>query len=288
MRAVHEKRRTADNALLPLSVWQSRNLQFHAHWHQEVEILLMRAGRLHVSVNRESRVLGPGEAAVMGSGDIHWYEGDGGDNLSTLLIVHPSIFGQAVWPPNRRFASPFMTAGEEWIADIERLAGVMREAEDAAAAPREAGGQDAPHLRESRLMLARGLVGCICGGAMSRMPPADPSSADEIRRTEQLARLQEILDEAERGAMTDLSLKDLSERVRISYHHLSHLFAVTAGTSYRAFVNGVRLQKAEQLLATTDLPITEIAFQCGFGSLRTFNRAYRQATGRTPSDARVR
>jgi AraC-like DNA-binding protein len=48
----------------------------------------------------------------------------------------------------------------------------------------------------------------------------------------------------------------------------------------------VRLSRAENLLLTTDLSVTEIAAACGYGSLSYFIAEYKRGKGKTPRDAR--
>jgi transcriptional regulator GlxA family with amidase domain len=48
----------------------------------------------------------------------------------------------------------------------------------------------------------------------------------------------------------------------------------------------VRVSHAEEFLLKTDLPLTTIAYSCGFASLATFNRVFKQGTGITPSSYR--
>jgi len=51
-------------------------------------------------------------------------------------------------------------------------------------------------------------------------------------------------------------------------------------------VTGYRIPEGQDLLSTSDLQITEIAFRVGFNSLATFNRAFKTATGTTPRASR--
>jgi AraC family transcriptional regulator, regulatory protein of adaptative response / methylated-DNA-[protein]-cysteine methyltransferase len=48
------------------------------------------------------------------------------------------------------------------------------------------------------------------------------------------------------------------------------------------------VQRAKRLLDTTDLPVTAIALQAGFTSLRRFNTVFAEVYGRPPSDASAR
>jgi transcriptional regulator GlxA family with amidase domain len=52
---------------------------------------------------------------------------------------------------------------------------------------------------------------------------------------------------------------------------------------FSRYVNLFRVDAATELLQHTDLPITEIALQSGFQSIRNFNRVFLEITGKTPS-----
>ena len=49
-------------------------------------------------------------------------------------------------------------------------------------------------------------------------------------------------------------------------------------------MNALRYRHAAQLISNGKLDLTEIAFMSGFGNYRTFNRAFNQAYGLTPSE----
>jgi len=66
------------------------------------------------------------------------------------------------------------------------------------------------------------------------------------------------------------------------------LFQRHIGASPLQVAKTLRLQRAKRLLNTTDLAITEIAYESGFSSLRRFNAAFVELYARPPSDLRRR
>ncbi|MBR4072612.1 MAG: helix-turn-helix transcriptional regulator, partial [Clostridia bacterium] len=50
------------------------------------------------------------------------------------------------------------------------------------------------------------------------------------------------------------------------------------------FISNVRIEQAIFYIETTCLSITEISHKCGFGSLRNFNRIFKDRVGVTPSE----
>jgi AraC-like DNA-binding protein len=87
---------------------------------------------------------------------------------------------------------------------------------------------------------------------------------------------------------TRLSAEMVARHLGVSPRYLHMLFE-PEGRSFSEFVADVRLRQAAQMLATAPRRrVIDIALDCGFGDVRTFNRAFRRAYGCTPSDARGR
>jgi AraC family transcriptional regulator of adaptative response / DNA-3-methyladenine glycosylase II len=92
----------------------------------------------------------------------------------------------------------------------------------------------------------------------------------------------------EAGALDGAEVADLAARLGIGPRHLARLFARHLGASPLQVAQTVRIQRAKRLLNDTDLPVTEIAFRAGFGSLRRFNAVFQDLYGRPPSALRRR
>ena len=85
----------------------------------------------------------------------------------------------------------------------------------------------------------------------------------------------------------DLSPQRIAGELGISLRQVHLLFEPT-GLSFSRTVLGLRLAEARRMLGERPArPVTEIAFDCGFDSLSTFYRAFRQAHGMTATDMRV-
>ena len=52
--------------------------------------------------------------------------------------------------------------------------------------------------------------------------------------------------------------------------------------TYLNFLNEIRLQKATELLRTTELSVAQIAYEVGFNNLSNFNRTFKLVKGSTP------
>ncbi len=83
-----------------------------------------------------------------------------------------------------------------------------------------------------------------------------------------------------------LTLSQLATALGINKAAFSHIFEDYIGMPFKKFLNTLRMQKAMVLLEKGDRTVTEISYECGFGSLRTFNRVFASYMNCTPSDFR--
>ena len=82
----------------------------------------------------------------------------------------------------------------------------------------------------------------------------------------------------------DITLRNAAEELDYSVNYLSKCQRQILGTSFRQFLNQQRLAYAQELMRGHKMPIAEIAGQSGFGSVRNFNRVYKELTGKTPRE----
>jgi AraC family transcriptional regulator of adaptative response / DNA-3-methyladenine glycosylase II len=88
------------------------------------------------------------------------------------------------------------------------------------------------------------------------------------------------------GALTNHGVAALSRRLGISARHLDRLFQSHLGVSPRAVASAKRVLCAKRLISDTNLPMSRVAMESGFGSVRRFNDSIRKIYGRTPSELR--
>jgi len=82
------------------------------------------------------------------------------------------------------------------------------------------------------------------------------------------------------------SLDDVATRLGITDRHLRRAFGAEFGVSPVEFAQTQRLLLAKRLLTDTVLPVTEVAFASGFGSVRRFNALFKQRYRLQPGQLR--
>lgn len=88
------------------------------------------------------------------------------------------------------------------------------------------------------------------------------------------------------GALNERSLDELATELGVSTRHLRRATEAKLGVSPVELAQSCRLALAKQLLQDTSLPVTDIAFAAGFGSVRRFNAVFADRMGTPPSEIR--
>jgi AraC family transcriptional regulator len=81
----------------------------------------------------------------------------------------------------------------------------------------------------------------------------------------------------------ELSLEEIASAAHLSPFHFSRLFKKLTGATPHAYLASLRAARARDLLAETDLSVTEVGARVGYMSSSHFSKAFRQSTGISPS-----
>lgn len=82
----------------------------------------------------------------------------------------------------------------------------------------------------------------------------------------------------------DMSTNVVAQKVNLSNSWLSTKFKEEVGIGVSDYLNGIRVQKAKQLLDQSDYMIYEVAEMTGFTSSQYFSKIFKQLTGLTPNE----
>ena len=99
-------------------------------------------------------------------------------------------------------------------------------------------------------------------------------------------RLPEVLEYLNENFRKNLSQKEIARMIGYNPSSLSRMFSQRCGMSIWQYLNSLRVDCSLNLLKTTDMSITNIAYECGFSSQSSFNRAFLQNTGTAPREHR--
>lgn len=116
-------------------------------------------------------------------------------------------------------------------------------------------------------------------------PDAVPGSPDWDTRADAVARAMRLVGD---GVVDREGVPGIATRLGYSVRQLQRLVHAELGASPLALARAQRAHTARILLETTALPLADVAFAAGFGSIRSFNDAIRSTYAATPGDLRGR
>ncbi|MBN2982322.1 response regulator transcription factor [Cohnella algarum] len=107
-------------------------------------------------------------------------------------------------------------------------------------------------------------------------------------QTNQAARnpIDRALDYINARYLESLTLQEVADAVHVSKNYFSILFKKITGHNFIDYVILLRVQKARELLVTTDLKVYEVAEQSGFNDVKYFSKLFKKMTGCSPVDYR--
>lgn len=118
--------------------------------------------------------------------------------------------------------------------------------------------------------------------------PATTAPESTNQDPELLRRLLRAKDRMDAASHEDWPVQRLASVSGVSEAHFARSFKQAFGVPPHRYLLTRRIERAMALLRDTDLPITDIAFQTGWGSLGTFGRTFRDITGESPGATRAR
>ena len=114
-----------------------------------------------------------------------------------------------------------------------------------------------------------------------------------LERNIQLGRNQAHVDLISRARLriresleSSLTIQQVADEMGVSYSNFRKLFKEHTGISPAIYQQDLRLQRAKELLSTTNMSVKEIAYRLNFESPDYFSAKFKSKTGRRPSELR--
>ena len=107
---------------------------------------------------------------------------------------------------------------------------------------------------------------------------------EEMKSEKENSFIYDVISYMEQNFQKEISLATIAESLGYEYHYLSRQFHNHFHMNFKQFLNIYRIDFAMDQLLHTDSSITDIAHASGFQTVRTFNRAFLEQTGMTPSE----
>lgn len=218
------------------------------HHHQDVQVVVPVRGVLEIEIGGRGGRVEQGRVAVIAPGTDHDQAADG-DNRFLLLHCPDTLLGQARLEQLQQ--RPFLPTGPR----LRRLATFL---------DRQCAGQDPV----PEVLLHHCLPGLLAGLG------ADPAP---------LQRLQQLCQTLHARLGEPWTVERMAARAGVGPSRLHALFREAFDRSPQQWLAAAHLQRACDQLATTSLPIAQLAIETGWSDQTALTRAMKRATGQTPA-----
>lgn len=265
---------SAEKVLTPASssfrFWKRSEAAFDFSWHfhAEIELTLILAGRGKRFVGDHEAPYGPGDLVLVGPNLPHSWAADsaGGRRHEALVLQIPANFlGDAL-----ERAPELASLKRLW----ERSGGGLHF--KGAAAARAAKALNAAFQKKGLAQLT-GVLSVLGQLAASKQARAlNPEQYVPSLRLSDQSRIDAACAYLNEHFQEELSLAKLAERAHMSAPAFSRYFAKKTRQTFVAYVRDRRLGLACKRLLETDKTVTEICHECGFNNLSNFNRQFRK------------
>ncbi len=228
-----------------------------AHLHRSYELLYLKQGGLEVTVNGKAFLMHAGDMVLVLPYEVHSYR-DLGGSVCDVAVFSPDYVQEFYSQTVHHFlACPVFRMEPEQIRRLEALL----------------------FYDDSNLFLTKAALYETVACVLSQ-------TELKYRKEEDRDLLHRILLFIRQHYREDLTLQDLAEELGYSRLYLSRYINRFLKLSFPDLIHEHRVCQAIYLLEHTAMPVSEVAFDCGYSSLRTFNRCFKRVTGKTPREYR--
>lgn len=228
-----------------------------AHLHRSYELLHLKRGRLEITVNGRSFSMDAGDMVLVLPYEVHSYR-DLGDSVCDVAVFSPDYVQEFYSQTGSHFLECPVFQMDE--GQMKRLEQVLF--------------YDASNLFLTKAALYE-TVACVL--SQSSLIYREEGDRDLLHR---------ILLYIRQHYREELTLKDLADQLGYSRLYLSRYINQSLKLSFPDLIHEHRISQAIYLLEHTAMPVSEVAYDCGYGSLRSFNRCFKRITGKTPREYR--
>ncbi len=240
----------------------NRQNEIQPHWHESLEILRIKKGSANITVDDKQFNAKANDVIVINSNQLHVIRVSEGECLYEVLGLEYN-FCMAWDFPLDKFYYKNLINDQRINLLFDKIA-------------KENYGQKS-------FFQPIVMSGCIeILGLLSRQyniqKPASTATLEKIQIVRQMMQYISI------RFYSQNILKDLSELLKYNPFYLTHIFSEITGVTVKAYQLEIRFNYAKKMLLQNRLTILEIAENCGYANATSFTLAFRNKTGKTPSE----
>lgn len=251
---------------------EPRVWDIHPHSHANYEIHMIVSGNEIMTVANGHVKVGAGTTIITGPGVVHSQVSDNGSRAEEygLRFTIEKIPAAHAKNADDMLIDKLVTDPFAVFEDGGKLSDICEELIDEACADRPG------RLTRIKALFSDYMI--LLGREIIDLP----ESAGRLRQTGRMD-TKTLLDCFFSANRSTASTEELTKLLHISERHLRRLMQELYGMNLTEKMNEIRVERAKELLLSTDLTYEQIADELSFGTQQYFSRVFKKKTGMTPS-----
>ncbi|MGN0451176.1 MAG: AraC family transcriptional regulator [Acutalibacteraceae bacterium] len=249
-----------ENKVLTMEYMLSDELSSLAHLHKELEVVYVRRGKSVAYADKNSYLLNTGDIFITFPNQVHYYRTVQKGEYIVLIFSPDIIYGYSSEisksvPDKNYFSS--LDAGE-----LQTLFDKIYAADG-----------------KYKNLNISGYINVIMSLVLPRLTLKTVNAENN-------SAFYNIIDFCTHNFKEDITLDLVAEKLNLSKYYISHLINKRLKQNFNEYINNLRIAEACNLLRETDTKIADISEDVGFGTIRSFNRAFKLVMGISPAEYR--
>lgn len=248
---------------------------FNYNWHEDVECLVVINGSLEACVNRKIYKLSKDDIIFFNSNEGHATLAKERETIALVFHFSPKILNAFGKNRDRYFwqgATDDLTRNSDYAREIRKsIVNIITSFED-----------DSLEKTMMRSLASDEIV----LNSLLYFAEKEVRSKSEKFGADSDEAMRKIIKYLDENYREKISLQDLADLVGYHPNYTSEIVSKNLGISFTEYLQRKRLSNATKDLKQSEKKISDIAFDHGFSNVRSFNNAFRESFGRSPSEYR--
>lgn len=237
-----------------------RHLEPYVHLHSNIEVIYMRRGTALAHIDGQTTPIGDGDVCIVFPNLVHSYTHERYSSDTSLYILSPEMYPEFE-NVLKHFSPKCPVINTSDSPELCRILDVLAS-------------YDTPKTLYTAAY-ARGMSMAMMSLILEQLEleenPANHTSHSKA-----------IIDYCYKNFTTDISLQSIADALHLNRQYVSRLFTQKLKIGFNDHINFLRIEKACEMLKSSQTSIIDITYAVGYNSSRTFNRCFKAIRGVTP------
>ncbi|WP_252231917.1 AraC family transcriptional regulator [Clostridium sp. ZBS15] len=284
-----KEKREHGSFLLPLGIYNVSlgNIEksITAHWHNELELILVLSGQFNLKINADSYTCKKGDIILINSGFLHYFstEENHSSTWNSIVFNMEQLNSNIIDNCSVNFITPIINNEFELPVIINKDSLINNELKNIILNITDTYNSKYYGFElEIKSLLFRYF------SLLFKFNLIKKKTNNTYLNKEKIEKIKIILKYIQENYNKEIDINTLSSICHYNQYHFMRFFKKYTGKTCIQFIKNYRLEKAASLISNTDLSITEISLEVGFTNISYFIRSFKEKYNTTPKEFKTR